>query len=139
MSRVVEALFPHTRASWVLDRNIGTPHDDDTTGPDGRWILDRLELHLGDDILVPDLAGCLLEQMPELSGAAYMTVAPDWGCEALSVSSRRVDLQEKRPVYAREGVTHLGLIDSVDRTLEAFELPDGEWVLIACAPPDSTP
>ena len=74
--------------------------------------------------------------MPELPDAAYVTVAPDWACEVLSASTRRVDLQEKRPVYAREGVAHLWLIDPIDRTLEAFELRQGEWVLIACAKDD---
>ena len=53
-----------------------------------------------------------------------------------SPSTRRVDLQEKRPIYAREGVAHLWLIDPTDRTLEALELRDGEWVLIACAKDD---
>ena len=28
---------------------------------------------------------------------------------------------------------HLGLVDPVDRTLEAFELREGQWVLIAAA------
>ena len=34
------------------------------------------------------------------------------------------------------GVKHLWLIDPTDRTLEAFELRGGEWVLIACAKDD---
>ena len=105
-------------------------------GPGGWWILDEPELHLGEDILVPDLAGWRRERMPELPGTAYFTLAPEWVCEVLSPSTRRVDLQEKRPVYAREGVVHLWLIEPADRTLEAFELRDGEWVLIACAKDD---
>ena len=36
----------------------------------------------------------------------------------------------KRPLYAREGVGHLWFVDPGDRSLEAFELRDGEWVLI---------
>jgi len=48
-------------------------------------------------------------------------------------STRRVGLQEKRPVHAREGVVHLWLIELTDRTLEAFELRDRQWVLIGCA------
>ena len=90
----------------------------------------------GEDIVVPDLAGWRRERMPELPDAAYFTLAPDWVCEVLSPSTRRVDLQGKRPVYAREGVGHLWLVDPTDRTLEAFELRDGEWVLIACAKDD---
>ena len=40
----------------------------------------------------------------------------DWVCEVLSASTRKVDLQGKRPIYAREGVGHLWLIEPVDRT-----------------------
>ena len=51
-------------------------------------------------------------------------------------STRRLDLHGKRPVYAREGVGHLWLVDPADHTLEAFELRDGHWVLIAGAKDD---
>ena len=54
--------------------------------------------------------------MPEYPDTAFFTLAPDWACEVLSPSTRRFDLQEKRPVYAREGVAHLWLIDPTDRT-----------------------
>ena len=54
----------------------------------------------------------------------------------LSPSTREVDLVEKRPLYAREGVTHLWLIEPSDRILEAFELHDGQWVLSASAKDD---
>ena len=57
-------------------------------------------------------------------------------CEVLSTSTRRVDPHEKRPIYAREGVAHLWLVDPTDRTLEAFELHDGQWLLIASAKDD---
>ena len=86
--------------------------------------------------MVPDLAGWRRERMPELPDAAYFTLAPDGVCEVLSASTRRLDLHAKRPVYAREGVGYLWLVDPTDRTLEAFELRDGEWVLIACAKDD---
>ena len=36
----------------------------------------------------------------ELPDTAYFTLAPDWVCEVLSASTRRLDLHEKRPVYA---------------------------------------
>ena len=127
---------PHTRASSVLGRKIGAPYDDEVGGPGGWWSLDEPELHLGDEVLVPDLAGWRRERMPELPDTPYFPLAPDWVCEVLSASTRKVDLQEKRPAYAREGVAHLWLVDPIDRTLEAFELRDGEWVLIGCAKDD---
>ena len=126
----------HARASSSLGVRIGGPFDHDAEGPGGWWILDEPELHLGDDILVPDLAGWRRERMPELPDAAYFTLAPDWVCEVLSASTRRLDLHGKRPIYAREGVAYLWLVDPTDRTLEAFELRDGQWVLIGSAKDD---
>ena len=126
----------HTIASSALGSDLGPPFQFGRGGPGGWWILDEPELHLGEEVLVPDLAGWRRERMPERPDTPYFTLAPDWACEVLSPSTRRVDLQEKRPVYAREGVAYLWLIEPTDRTLEAFELRDGEWVLIACAKDD---
>ena len=74
--------------------------------------------------------------MPEYPDTAFVTLAPDWVCEILSASTRRLDLHGKRPVYAREGDAHLWLVDPADRTLEAFELREEHWVLIATAKDD---
>ena len=92
---------------------------------------------LGEDILVPDLAGWRRERMPVFPDAPYATLAPDWVCEVLSPSTRKLDLHGKRAAYGREQVGHLWLIDPADRTLEAFELRKGEWVLIATAQDDA--
>ena len=86
--------------------------------------------------MVPDLAGWRRERMPEYPDTAYVTLAPDWVCEVLSASTRRFDLHDKRPIYARENVAHLWFVDPTDRTLEAFELREGHWVLIASAKDD---
>ena len=126
----------HARASSSLGVKIGGPFDYDAGGPGGWWIIFEPELHLGEDILVPDLAGWRRERMPDFPDAAYSALAPDWVCEVLSPSTRKLDLHGKRPVYAREGVAHLWLVDPADRTLEAFELRDGQWVLIATAKDD---
>ena len=126
----------HGEASSNLGFELGPPFGRGRGGPGGWRIHFEPELHLGDEILVPDLAGWRRERMPELPDTAYFTLAPDWACEVLSASTRRVDLQEKRPAYAREGVAYLWLVDPADRTLEAFELRGGEWVLIACAKGD---
>ena len=126
----------HTLASSALGNDLGNPFQFGRGGPGGWWILDEPELHLEEDVLVPDLAGWRRERMPELPGTAYFTLAPDWVCEVLSNSTRKVDLHGKRPIYAREGVSYLWLVDPIDRTLEAFELRDGQWLLIASAKDD---
>ncbi len=128
--------MPHALASSALGTDLSSPFQFGRGGPGGWWIIDEPELHLGEEILVPDLAGWRRERMPDYPETAYVSLAPDWVCEVLSISTRRHDLHEKRPVYAREGVGHLWLIDPADRTLEAFELHEGQWLLIASAKDD---
>ena len=61
----------------------------------------------------------------ERSDAPFFTLAPDWVCEVLSPSTRRHDRRAKLPVYARERVKHVWLVDPIDRLLEVLML-DGE-------------
>ena len=128
---------PHAVASSSLGSDLLSTFQFGRGGPGGWWIIFEPELHLGEDILVPDLAGWNRERMAELPDTAYFTLAPDWVCEVLSASTRKLDLHEKRPVYARESIPHLWLVDPTDRTLEAFDLHDGQWLLIASAKDDN--
>ena len=102
-------------------------------GPGGWRIMHEPELHLGKDILVPDVAGWRRERLPRIPETWDAVIAPDWVCETVADSTRDLDLNGKRPVYARQGIPHLWLVDPTDRTLEAFELHDGQWLLIASA------
>lgn len=121
----------HSGASFAMAGELFRPF---RGGPDdpGGWLFGmEPELHLGDDILVPDLAGWRRERMPSFEDAAFFTLAPDWACEILSPSTRRFDLGEKRALYGQHGVAHLWLVDPDVRTLEAFTLAGGKWVLDA--------
>ena len=122
----------HARAYSALGSSVGGPFDFNSDGPGGWWILDEPELHLGNDILVPDLAGWRRERMPELPQTAWFELAPDWACEILSPSTARVDRIIKMPLYAREGVRHLWLVDPDLKTLEVYQLnADSHWTLLA--------
>ena len=129
--------MPHALARSSLGNDLSGPFQFGRGGPGGWWIIDEPEFHLGEDVLVPDLTGWRRERMPDFPDAAYSTLAPDWVCEVLSPSTRKLDLHCKRPVYAREGVGHLWLVDPADRSLEVFERREGEWVLIATAQDDA--
>ncbi len=93
-------------------------------------ILDEPELHLRDDVLVPDLAGWRRERMPETPDSPAFDLAPDWVCEVLSPSTHAVDRVEKLPIYAREGVGHAWLVDPIEKVLEALSLEGARWVLV---------
>ncbi|MCY4318019.1 MAG: Uma2 family endonuclease [Alphaproteobacteria bacterium] len=126
----------HAIAGSSLGIEIGGPFQRGRGGPGGWWIVDEPELHFGEDILVPDLAGWLRERMLEPPDEAYLTLAPDWVCEILSPSTRKFDLEEKRPIYAREGVGYLWFVDPAARTLEAFALEDSAWTPAGAARED---
>src|SRR5688572_30939502 len=77
---------PHTVVASTLHYEIGPPFGRGRGGPGGWIILFEPELHLGDDVLVPDLAGWRRERMPFVPDGQF-DVAPDWICEVLSKST----------------------------------------------------
>lgn len=121
---------PHAAVSSNLGADLVNPFGRGRGGPGGWWILDEPELHLGSDILVPDLAGWRREHMPQLPETAWFERAPDWVCEVLSPSTGRDDRIVKMPLYAREGVAHIWLVDPDQKTLEDYALQEGRWLLL---------
>ena len=121
----------HAFTGSAIGALLGGPFSFGRGGPGGWWILDEPELHLGPDILVPDLAGWRKSRMPHQPETAFFPLAPDWVCEVVSPSTSRLDRTRKLKVYAREGVAHAWLIDPLAQTLEVFRLENGRWVLAA--------
>lgn len=125
--------FPHARAVSIISRQLD-PFDRETGGPDGPggwWILFEPEVHLGADILVPDIAGWRRARMPVLEDVPYSELAPDWVCEVVSPGTGRSDRVLKMPIYAREQVGHLWLVDPGLRTLEVYRLEAQRWVVLS--------
>ena len=125
--------MPHAVAASALGMDLGLPFQRGRGGPGGWWILDEPELHLGPDpdIIVPDLGGWRVERMPEPPATAFVTLAPDWVCEVLSDSTRGVDRVKKMPIYAREQVPHVWLVDPSAQTVEVFRLDGATYRLVA--------
>src|SRR3990172_10157985 len=121
----------HAQATGWLDRRIGPPFHEGSGGPGGWWILIPPPLLLGDDYVVPDLAGWRRERLPSIPNAARLELAPDWVCEILSPSTERIDRGLKLRIYAPERVSHLWLLNPDARTLEVFRLQGGEWLVAA--------
>ncbi|MBA2541473.1 MAG: Uma2 family endonuclease [Deltaproteobacteria bacterium] len=122
---------PHTSVASGLGGELYPPFHRGRGGPGGWIILDEPELHLGDDILVPDLAGWRRERMPAIADIAFFTLAPDWLCEVLSPSTEAFDRARKLPRYAAAGVRHAWLIHPRNRTLEVLRLHEGMWLTVA--------
>jgi Uma2 family endonuclease len=94
------------------------------SGPGGWTILYEPELHLGlePDILVPDLGGWRAGRLVDDDDVdePFITVVPDWACEILSPGTFRKDRMKKMPIYAREKVAHVWLVDPREKTVEVF-------------------
>ncbi len=121
----------HLFASSRLGGELGGPFDQGRCGPGGWKVLDWPELHLGEHVVVPDLAGWRRERMPKLPATAYFETPPDWVCEVLSPSTRTVDRTDKLAVYAASGVGHAWYVDPDARTLEVLVLTGGNWLIAA--------
>ena len=118
----------HARASTRLGAALSGFDGDE---PEQWILLDEPELHLGEAVLVPDLAGWRRTRMPEMPDDPFTTLAPDWCCEVLSPSTEDVDRAEKLPIYAAHGVAHVWLLDPLVRTLEVLRLDGATFRLIA--------
>ena len=126
----------HGFASSGIAARISPPFGSGDGGPDGWWIILEPELHLGEDIVTPDVAGWRRLAMPEYPRVPIFT-PPDRVSEVLSPSAGRIDCNEKRTDYGREGVSRPWFVDPDARTPEAFELGGGRWTLPATLADDA--
>jgi Uma2 family endonuclease len=119
---------PATSVASRFFLELGPPFDGGRGGPGGWLILFEPELHLADEVVVPDLAAWRRERMPVVPEGAFFTVPPDWVCEVLSRSTEKMDRLEKLPLYASFGIQYTWLIHPVRRTIEAFRLHNGALI-----------
>jgi len=120
----------HARAATRLGSALA-PFDIAGAATPGGWIiLIEPELHLGPDILVPDLAGWRRSRMAELPDVTAFELAPDWVCEVVSPSTAALDRTDKMPIYGSAGVGHAWLVDPLAQTLEVFRRDAALWILL---------
>ncbi len=117
----------HGEAAYALGSELYTPFKRGGNGPGGWRFIAEHELHLGPHIVVPDISGWKVERFPSDETTAYTVVPPDWLCEVLSPSTKRLDRFEKLPIYAEFGVKHCWYVDPNEKTLEVFILSDGAY------------
>ncbi|EYF01800.1 Uma2 family endonuclease [Chondromyces apiculatus] len=121
---------PQCRAAGRLCMTVGPPFDMGSGGPGGWHIYVEPELHLGEDVLVPDLAGWRRERGPQMPRAPFFTLPPDWVCEFLSRSMVAEDFYRKVSVYEAAGVTWLWYIEPTMQALDVYHLgPQKRWTL----------
>ena len=72
---------------------------------------------MGDDTLVPDIAGWRVARMPAVPDVAAIEIPPDWVCEILSPGNAGNDLVKKKRVYHQHAIPHYWIIDPRDESL----------------------
>ena len=122
----------HTHTSSSLIGDLQGPFQKGKGGPGGWWIYYEPEVHLREDVLVPDICGWRKDLFPHPPiEESYYNFAPNWVCEILSPSTFRVDRVQKLSIYLREKVDHIWFIDPVAMTLEVLERKDNRWMIAA--------
>lgn len=138
----------HAGATFALGNRIGPSYQDGIGGPGGWIFFNEPELHLGGNVVVPDIAGWRRERMPAFPKKAYFDLAPDWVCEVISDATEHYDKNAKRAIYGESGVPFLWLLDPRGKLLEVFQLAAGKWLLfqtftggdeVRAVPFDATP
>jgi Uma2 family endonuclease len=122
----------HAVSASVILTQVNGPFQLGRGGPGGWWILTEPELHLGKNVVVPDIGGWRRERLPVLPESVGIEAAPDWVCEVMSPSTMRIDRQKKLRIYANHGVEFVWLVDAdIDRRLvEVFMREGKRWLLI---------
>jgi Uma2 family endonuclease len=119
----------HGRTQALLAGELSGPFDRGRGGPGGWWLVIEPDVELdAHNIVAPDIAGWRRERMPVFTDERPIAVRPDWICEVVSPSNRRRDRGPKADLYQRVGVPHYWILDSEERTLEAFENRSAAWV-----------
>lgn len=119
----------HAVVAAELTAELVPPFGRGRGGPGGWIFMVKPELHLGTQVVVPNIAGWPRSRLPIEPETAFIETPPDWVCEILSPSTTRIDRGPKRRIYAEFGVGHLWLLDPTAGLLESFTLTEGTWRL----------
>lgn len=121
----------HARAAGEVLGELRDPFDRGRGGPGGWIFLGEPELHLGEHVVVPDIAGWRRSRLTPFPDTAFISTPPEWVCEVLSPSTQRIDRTDKLAVYASFEVDHAWYVDPLARTLEVLARQGDKWLLAA--------
>ena len=120
----------HANAETTLAAELHSAFQRGRGGPGGWWILIEPELHLGPNVLVPDIGGWRRERLAALPETAWFELSPDWVCEVVSPSTGRIDRAKKLPLYAHERVPFAWIVDPEQKTVEVLQLNGDLWTVV---------
>jgi Uma2 family endonuclease len=129
---------PGTRHQRILGRLYRLLSAHVEAGRLGEVLLSPFDCILSDSTIVqPDLV-YLEPTRVHLVSPRGIEGLPTLVIEILSPSTTNIDRSTKRQLYGRFGVPHYWIVDPESRTIEAFELAQGEYRLAARATGDAS-
>jgi Uma2 family endonuclease len=136
----------HSSAIASLTTELAGAFQRARRGPSDWVFAIEPELHLGDDVVVPDIAGWRRSTMPAFPSTAYIETRPDWLCEVLSRSTEKYDRTVKSDIYHETGVPVMWFVNPLTQVLEVFARSGQHWQLdgtfvgnaVVTAPPFET-
>lgn len=120
----------HARVAASLAGELVGPFDRGRGGPGGWIVLFEPELHIVEQVLVPDVAAWRRAKMPEVPDVPFLELAPDWVCEILSPSTALLDRTRKMDHYRAAEVRNVWLLDPKLTTVEIYRLDGDGWRLV---------
>ncbi len=126
----------HAITQCAIPADLVPPYQHGRGGPGGWLIMIEPELHLGRQIVVPDVAGWRARRLRDVPNRVGITVAPDWICEVLSPTTAHLDRGKKLRTYREHGVKHAWLVDPILRSVEVYRRAPTAWTLRAVAEGD---
>ena len=99
--------IPYVCAASALEMRIGAAFDHLPNGPGAWFLLDKPEIHLRDDAIVPDIAAWRRERVPK-NVPDYFNFAPDWLCEILAPNTEALDARRSSSCTRVKGFATLG-------------------------------
>lgn len=122
----------HQKAMAEMTIGLGSKRGGGEGSGEGWIFLTEPELHLEDQIVVPDIAAWRVGRVsPEFYSRASISLLPDWVCEIQSPSTARLDRVTKRRVYLNLKIPYYWLIDPIAHTLEALKATPSQWLVMA--------
>lgn len=131
--------FRHGRAQLGVGsclRELYDCHPGGARKPGGWWISLGVDLYIGGIGCRPDLVGWRRGRFPRFpapDARGLVTDVPDWICEVVSSSSRRIDWGAKRLAYHRAGVAAYWLLDADNENLAILQRFDESYQISVIA------
>ena len=93
------------------------------------WLLNKPEIRIGKNIVVPDVAAWQKSSLPSLP-ETYFETPCNWATEFIRNNQSDESRNRRLEIFAELGVSHLWLVDTRNRMISCCSNQNKRWVLL---------